>query len=520
MNNGRRESGYEELFERLQHLEEQVERLETQSRRNNVKIFGVPVTGRQSYDNCAKLVVELLNQYAVFKRWGQDDVERAHRIGKADRSNNRPKPRPVIVKLCRWQDKLDLLRDRRSRDALRRAGFRLSADLTNRQAAQLRDHRAQGRRAYFRNGRLHVEEEKEERRRHPYKGHERRQQHHQRSMDRTEQYDGDYSGDHQDNHQYNHPCDSGAYDHNSWYEFNRHWDWQYRQYRDYWDHQQQYRLRPEEWPTLPSGHQSAAPQWINYMRGMGPALTGSASASQPVADSSASFLAPPESPLIPPPSHNFSPSRRAVVNLAPAAVTQTATGSDNNSRLNSQPDKSTDVPGRVSTGTMGPSQTQHSLTDSADLVSAAGGEVSGSCGDDRIAPVTQHSHTDGTDLVSAAGVGVSEDNSKEPQSFLTDSTDLVSAVGEEVSDEKDVVVSQRSLTGGADQDDTDSVEMYEEIQATDPQPSHTDSTNPIGDAGVYVSDEESASRHSNSTSANSCGSDAVGVPVRQEVDHE
>ena len=89
-------SVYEQLLSKISDLERQVEILENHSRRNNLKIFGLEEARRETYDVCASRVVDLLNDYAPFKRWCHDDIERAHRLGRANRNSKRP--RSVIVK--------------------------------------------------------------------------------------------------------------------------------------------------------------------------------------------------------------------------------------------------------------------------------------------------------------------------------------------------------------------------------------------------------------------------------------
>ena len=145
----------EQLVEKIAELECQVETLECQSRRNNLKILGIKEGRQETYERCAEVVVDFLNYFATFKQWSVDDIERAHRLGK---SNDTHRPRPLIVKLYRWSDKIQLLRNRQVRSIMRKEGYRIASDLTKKQTAQLRAVQQEGKRGYFRNGRLQVQD--------------------------------------------------------------------------------------------------------------------------------------------------------------------------------------------------------------------------------------------------------------------------------------------------------------------------------------------------------------------------
>ncbi|KAK7503267.1 hypothetical protein BaRGS_00005532 [Batillaria attramentaria] len=148
--------GQQDFEARLSSMEAKLETLETHSRRNNLKIFGLPESRAENYHRCAEEVVHFLNYYAHYKQWCTDDLERAHRIGKPGASTRGP--RPMIVKFFRWTDKLGLLRNREVRDAMRAHGYRLASDLTKNQATELQNLRQQGKTGFYRNGRLHVED--------------------------------------------------------------------------------------------------------------------------------------------------------------------------------------------------------------------------------------------------------------------------------------------------------------------------------------------------------------------------
>ena len=123
------EDAIEDLQDKLKKLEERYEteldKVEAISRRDNLRLFGIPETVNETYGSCAEKVVEILQGSIPGKQWTTDDVIRAHRVGKkpatfaaaaasAGTGGNRPRPRPMIVKLARWQDKMNVLTKGRS----------------------------------------------------------------------------------------------------------------------------------------------------------------------------------------------------------------------------------------------------------------------------------------------------------------------------------------------------------------------------------------------------------------------
>ena len=143
----------EELNRRISELERQVESLEVYSRRNNLIFYGVREDRRNDYSFCAEQIVYLLNSCTSDSTWCLDDIERAHRLGKKYGGN----ARPLIVKLCRWKDKLYLLSDRQTRDRLRQKKIRIASDLTKRQKEEQKKAREGGAHAFWKSGRLQTE---------------------------------------------------------------------------------------------------------------------------------------------------------------------------------------------------------------------------------------------------------------------------------------------------------------------------------------------------------------------------
>ena len=132
-----------------------MDKLESFSRRNNIRFSNVYEGPNEGNAACVSKVVQLLNRfYSSSKTWTADDVERAHRTGPKNDNYNRP--RPIVARLHRWHDKLTVLQQRDGRkQMIDTLNIRVASDLTGRQSSVLREERSAGRRAYFRNGRLH-----------------------------------------------------------------------------------------------------------------------------------------------------------------------------------------------------------------------------------------------------------------------------------------------------------------------------------------------------------------------------
>ena len=108
-------------------------------------------------------VVQLLIRFYSQKVWTRDDVERAHRTGPKSGDINRP--RPLIARLHRWNDKISVLQERDGRKAMSDTlNIRVATDLTDRQNNILREEKSAGRQACFYNGRLCYRERRSPRR--------------------------------------------------------------------------------------------------------------------------------------------------------------------------------------------------------------------------------------------------------------------------------------------------------------------------------------------------------------------
>ena len=97
-----------------------VDYLENQSRRNNIKVLGVPEdTSERSWDDTEKKVKSLIK--TTLKISEEVDIERAHRVGKFQKEGRKdfsgryhpPKPRAIVAKFKSWKVKEQILKKAR-----------------------------------------------------------------------------------------------------------------------------------------------------------------------------------------------------------------------------------------------------------------------------------------------------------------------------------------------------------------------------------------------------------------------
>ena len=154
----------EDNQESFEYLEDRNEYLENQSRRNNVKILGLPESvDETSWDATeAKVKEQIKNALGIEENLV---IERAHRIGKS--SNNRPSsgfgassqrrkpddPHPIVAKFLNWKDKERVLKQAREKKP---EGIMFVADLSKRtldkrrsKIPELLEARKAGKTAYF-----------------------------------------------------------------------------------------------------------------------------------------------------------------------------------------------------------------------------------------------------------------------------------------------------------------------------------------------------------------------------------
>ena len=117
--------------ERIQKLESSLNDQEQYSRRNCVRVFGVP---ERDNENTNQIVCDIAtNQLGV--SLAMADIDRSHRVGRRSEpkggsaSATSMKPRPIIVKLTSYQHRQNLLRNRRKLKE-NKTGISIYEDLT------------------------------------------------------------------------------------------------------------------------------------------------------------------------------------------------------------------------------------------------------------------------------------------------------------------------------------------------------------------------------------------------------
>ncbi|KAL8610480.1 hypothetical protein ACOMHN_060400 [Nucella lapillus] len=139
----------EDITKMKKEINKELDILESVSRRDNLKFFNIPESPDENYESCADKVVNVLQNTVPNKEWALNDVVRAHRIGTRTTSSI-SNPRPMIVKMSRWKDKMDIINS--GREALKKKGIKVASDLTTRQSAVLKEHRD----TYYKAGKLIV----------------------------------------------------------------------------------------------------------------------------------------------------------------------------------------------------------------------------------------------------------------------------------------------------------------------------------------------------------------------------
>ena len=142
-----------ELQEQIWYLEEQIERQEIVSRKDNIIFFGVPENfrRRETEETLIDTMVNIFNQHDV-QGWTPSDLGKAHRLGKVNREATRP--RPVLVKMIRNRDKRRLIASRDVRKRMQKVGIDMKDDLTVKQRDKLNQMRDDGYMAYYRGTQL------------------------------------------------------------------------------------------------------------------------------------------------------------------------------------------------------------------------------------------------------------------------------------------------------------------------------------------------------------------------------
>ncbi len=85
------------VLSRCSRIDDELDKLESFSRRDNIILYGVPESDDEKSMSCKEKVITIFNDTLKFKTWQPCDIHRAHRLGM--KRQDVDKPRPVIVKL-------------------------------------------------------------------------------------------------------------------------------------------------------------------------------------------------------------------------------------------------------------------------------------------------------------------------------------------------------------------------------------------------------------------------------------
>ena len=153
------EEAREEAGKQHQDLAQEFDRLDSNSRRNNLKFFGIPEEGKGQREDTEGVMLRLLNKFIPEGGWKREHLEKAQRLGRRREDEEDSKPRPVLALFFRAGDARRILANKQARTELRNRGVQISQDLTQRQQQQLRDLKNTGQRGYFFRGNLVIQGE-------------------------------------------------------------------------------------------------------------------------------------------------------------------------------------------------------------------------------------------------------------------------------------------------------------------------------------------------------------------------
>ena len=148
---------YDEYFENMKSIRVHVERLEKKvesqerySRRDNLLFHNIPSDRDETNEQTKQKLLKILNDKVNSKVWSaESDFVRVHRL-KTKSSGKQP----VIARFVTTDDKFRVLKERAK---LKDIGVGVSTDLTPAQREELNFLKSEGKKGYYKNGRLIVE---------------------------------------------------------------------------------------------------------------------------------------------------------------------------------------------------------------------------------------------------------------------------------------------------------------------------------------------------------------------------
>ena len=116
------------MNERIEELENKIDRQEQYSRRNCILIHGIAENKEENTDQQA---IDFINENLDIKI-DEIDIDRSHRIGRYDKTKK--KARPIIVKFARYNVRGRVFREKRK---LKGTGKTITESLTTKRIGQL-----------------------------------------------------------------------------------------------------------------------------------------------------------------------------------------------------------------------------------------------------------------------------------------------------------------------------------------------------------------------------------------------
>lgn len=134
-------------------LDKDVDQLESYSRRDTVRVFGLQELVNESYENIKQYVIDTVLKVARPDiDWSHKDIVRTHRVG-YENANKPDQPRILLIKFLHWDHKMDLYK---GREVLREQGIHVGDDLTRRQRQKLKRLAENGKYGYYYKGQLYI----------------------------------------------------------------------------------------------------------------------------------------------------------------------------------------------------------------------------------------------------------------------------------------------------------------------------------------------------------------------------
>ena len=134
----------------VKQLEKNVENQERYSRRDNLIFHDIPCDENETSVTTREKLIDILNKNVTDKTWTNNDFVRVHRLKSKQGTTS-----PIIARLVRTEDKFLILN---ARQKLRDSSYGVANDLTPMQRHELHTLRQEGRKGYYKGGRLIVDQ--------------------------------------------------------------------------------------------------------------------------------------------------------------------------------------------------------------------------------------------------------------------------------------------------------------------------------------------------------------------------